>query len=134
MPNYFVWDSLAVAGGAAIGANVRYWLSYWFVGKGHAEFPWHTLLINVTGSLALGAIMALALAKGWGHGWRLFAAVGLCGGYTTFSTFSAEVVQLFEDGKLGGAISYIVLSNLGCILACLAGAHLARLIALDGTP
>jgi CrcB protein len=133
MASHFITDSLAVAGGAAIGANARYWLGYWIVGRGHAGFPWHTLLINVTGSLALGAIMAVALAKGWGHGWRLFAAVGVCGGYTTFSTFSAEVVQLFEEGKLAGALSYVALTNVICIVACLAGVHLARLAVLDGS-
>lgn len=120
-------DAFAIAAGAAIGANLRYWIGFWFIGKSHPAFPWHTLIINVTGSLALGAIVALAMTKGWDHGWRLFASVGLCGGYTTFSTYSAETIALFEEKQIGLAVLYIVGSNALAILACLLGAHLARI-------
>lgn len=121
-------DGLAIAAGAAIGANLRYWIGYGVVGRLHPNFPWHTLLVNVTGSLALGAFMAVALTKGWSHGWRLFAAVGICGGYTTFSTFSAETVRLFEEGHTLLGTAYVAVSNLASIGACLLGAHFARLI------
>ena len=122
-----VHDSLFIALGAAIGANLRYWFGYWLVGKEHPGFPWHTLIVNVSGSLALVAIMALAFAKGWGHGWRLFAAVGICGGYTTFSTFSAEIVRLFEEREFQQALTYAIGSNVLSILGCPAGAHFARM-------
>ncbi|MGI8923507.1 MAG: FluC/FEX family fluoride channel [Fimbriimonadales bacterium] len=61
-----------------------------YTGKWTPTIPWHTLMINVSGSLVLGAFMALALAKGWGTGWRLLIAVGFAGGFTTFSAFAAE--------------------------------------------
>ena len=124
----FLSESLYVAGGAALGANARYWLGYWFVGRTHANFPWHTLLINVSGSLALGAFVALALVHGWSHNWRLFFAVGLCGGFTTFSAYSAEMVRLLEERQWTSAAGYILLSNVLCISACFAGAHLARIL------
>src|SRR5687768_17069298 len=122
----FVSQSLAVAGGAALGANLRYWLGYWIVGARHSVFPWHTLLINVTGSLALGIVMAYALGRGWSEGWRLFAAVGVCGGYTTFSTYSAEVITLFEEGQPYLAIAYALGSNFASVMACFAGVHFTR--------
>ena len=124
---YFV-DSLYVALGAAVGANARYWISVWFVGRAHSNFPWQTLFINVSGSLVLGAFLALALTHGWSHHWRLAVAVGLCAGYTTFSSFSAEMVRLMEERNWNAALSYFLASNVLSIAACLAGAHFARVL------
>ena len=121
-------SSLAIAGGAAIGANARFWFGHWWTGKYPGDFPWHTLLINATGSLVLGAFMALALARGWGTGWRLFVAVGFAGGFTTFSTFSAEAMDLFEKNKAALAAGYMVSSVAISVLACWAGLHFARVL------
>jgi len=124
----YLLDSVWVALGAAIGANARYWLGYVLSSRGFPDFPWPTLLVNVTGSLALGAFLALTVTHGWGHGSRLFVAVGICGGFTTFSAFSAEMVRLIEERQIAPAMGYFLASNLLSISACLAGAHFARLL------
>lgn len=124
--NPFV-SSLVIGAGAALGANARFWFGYWWTGRFGSDYPWHTLLINLVGSILLGAFMAFALLKGWGVGWRLFVAVGFAGGFTTFSTFSAEVVNLIEEGRLGSAGSYMLLSVGLSVLGCWAGAHLSRM-------
>jgi CrcB protein len=130
----FLLDSGLVALGAALGANARYWTGYWFVGKEHYGFPWHTLLINVAGSLVLGAFLSLSLIHGWGHGWRLLVAVGICGGFTTFSAFSADFVRLMEEGQAVAAAGYFIGTNVFSILACLGGAHFARVVWPSGSP
>jgi fluoride exporter len=126
----FLKSSLAVAVGAALGANARYWFSAWFVVRFGSKFPLHTLLINVVGSLILGIFMAVALTRGWGTGPRLIVAVGFAGGFTTFSTFSAEIIRLIEDHRYGLAAVYALASNGLSVGACLLGAHLARLALL----
>lgn len=111
-----------------MGANLRFWLGHWWTGRTSAVFPWHTLFINVFGSLVLGAFMAFALAKGWGTGWRLLVAVGFAGGFTTFSTFSAETITLFEESRATLAATYVLASVVASVGACWAGLHFARLI------
>ncbi len=118
-------QSLLVAAGAAVGANARYWIGV--AAKASTQiWPWPTLLINFLGSIALGVFAALALAKGWSDGWKLLIAVGFCGGFTTFSTFSFEVVDLFLRKEPATAIQYIAASVVLCIAGCWAGVHLAR--------
>lgn len=119
-------DSLFVAFGAALGANARYWIGV--AAKAQTQsFPWPTLLINTLGSLLLGAFAAIALAKGWGHQSRLFFAVGLCGGFTTFSTFSFESLEL-ANRSLKAATIYIIASLILCVGGCLAGGHFSRVL------
>lgn len=112
-------QSVLVATGAAVGANARYWLGMW-AAKSGVDLPWGTLLVNVSGSLVLGVFVGLASRFGWTEGWRLLIAVGLCGGYTTFSTFSLETLQLAQHGRwtlaLGYAFGSAALSVLGCAL------------------
>ncbi|MBS1723457.1 MAG: fluoride efflux transporter CrcB [Armatimonadetes bacterium] len=123
----YVTESLWVAFGAAIGANARYWFST--LARAWAQpFPWPTLLINLVGSVLLGAFSAAALARGWGWQGRLFFAVGLCGGFTTFSTFSFEVLDLMyqRSWKLAGL--YAALSLALCVLGCFVGGHFGRLL------
>jgi CrcB protein len=116
-----------VALGAAIGANMRYWIGY-FAHANVRTWPWPTLLINVLGSIVLGAFAVTALERGWGHGWRLLVAVGLCGGFTTFSTFSYETVDLLLQKNYSVAAQYIVGSLVLCITGCWLGGHVARIV------
>lgn len=118
-------DSLFVGIGAAIGANARYWIGYWAKANVQA-FPWPTLLINVVGSFALGVFAAFSLAKGWSEQWRLFVAVGLCGGFTTFSTFSYECIALIYERNWRSAAVYAALSLILCLLGTFLGVHLGR--------
>jgi fluoride exporter len=106
---------LLVAAGGGIGAALRYLVALFFKSQ---SFPWSTLLVNVAGSFALGIILALSFKSGGlSSGAKLFLATGLCGGFTTFSTFSVENFTLMQEGKFGMALIYITASILAGILA-----------------
>lgn len=108
---------VCVGAGGCIGAVLRYLLSQLPLGSG-AAFPWKTLLINILGAFAIGLIAALSLK---GHELHpnlvLFLKVGICGGFTTFSTFALESFDLFGKSAYGTALLYIVLSVLLSVLA-----------------
>lgn len=120
---------LAVAGGGAIGALLRYWVSdHLFVWQG-SGFPWATLSVNVFGSLALGVVYVLLTERfDLAPEYRGAIAVGLLGALTTFSTFSLETLRLFEAGQLGIALVSIFANVFACLAACAAGLWLARSI------
>ncbi len=116
--------SLWVAAGGALGSVLRYWVAEAFARAGAVAFPWATLFANVTGSFLLGAIAALAAAEGrfpLGQEARLFLTVGVCGGYTTFSTFSLQTVELARAGALAPAALNALLSLAACLLAAWLG-------------
>jgi CrcB protein len=115
-----------VALGAAVGANLRYWIGF-FAHASTRDWPWPTLLINVLGSMLLGGFAASALERGWGDGWRLLIAVGLCGGFTTFSTFSFEAIDLILRKNYSVAAQYAAASLILCLAGCWLGGHVARL-------
>lgn len=116
---------ILVSLGAAIGGALRYGLSSYVNKSQSTIFPTGTLLVNVLGSFALGIIMFYLSEKEFiGNEFRLFLSVGLCGGFTTFSTFSYETLMLFRDSEFGLAI-YNVLLN---VVLCLVGIYLAYLI------
>ncbi len=105
--------------GGAIGAAGRYHLGGLFA----RGFPWGTLTVNLIGSFLI-AIVAARLAAG--DPWRLFLAVGVLGGFTTFSAFTLETATLIDSGRLLPAIIYVLASVLGGLLAFAAGTMLAR--------
>src|SRR5262245_12821802 len=95
--------------GAAVGANLRYWLSQWVAQQWGVAFPYGTLLINVLGSFAIGVVLTLAATNSAiGANWRLLIVTGLLGGFTTFSTFSYETYQLLVEGSLLLAALYML--------------------------
>lgn len=117
------WGAMAlVAAGGAAGSVLRY-----VVGMAALEapggFPWGTLGINVAGSFVLGAVLGALPA---GHTGRLLFGTGFCGGFTTYSTFSAEVVTLVGRGAHGRASAYVLASVALSVLAAAAGAALGR--------
>jgi fluoride exporter len=126
MENY-LWVAL----GGAIGTTGRYWLSG-VVARAFGEtFPWGTLIINVTGSFVIGFFAALTGPDGRvfaSSTTRQFVMVGLCGGYTTFSSFSLQTLNLMNDGEWANAAANIGLSVILCLLAVWAGSVLASSI------
>lgn len=112
-------DCLAVGAGGFVGAVARYLCG---LAAPQAAFPYATLAINVCGSFALAAFAALVLGGAIAdERLSLFLRVGLCGGFTTFSTFSVEAMQLAQQGRPGWAVAYAALSCALCIGAAFAG-------------
>ena len=120
---------IAVGLGGAVGAVGRFLMGAApFIPK--TAFPLTTGLINLLGAFAIGLIAELAAQKGMqSSNLVLFLKVGVCGGFTTFSTFSLETVTLFSTGKTGLGCLYIALSVLLCLLGVLLGQWLGRHIA-----
>ncbi|MGE0439267.1 MAG: fluoride efflux transporter CrcB [Gemmatimonadales bacterium] len=111
-----------VALGGALGSVARYLLGTVFEARSTAPFPTGTLVINVTGSLLLGLVVGFSLAgPGLTREARALLATGLCGGYTTFSTFSLDVIRLLEVGDYRRAAVYAVLSLVLSLAATGAG-------------
>jgi len=111
-------QSLLVAAGAAVGANARYWLSVWTANRFGTEIPWGTFAINVSGSFVIGLFLALSSRYGWAEGWRLLIAVGLAGGYTTFSAFSLELLNMLQKNLYPLAALYVLASVTLGLAAC----------------
>lgn len=112
---------------AAVGALARYLLDQAVARKWESAFPWGTWVINVSGSFVLGLITGLSLHDGLSPHIVTVLGTGVCGGYTTFSTFNFETIRLTEDGSLVGAVGNIVGSIAAGLLAAGAGLGLALL-------
>ena len=103
--------------GGAIGSILRYLASTGIQNKFLSAFPYGTLCVNISGCFLIGIIYALAERNNISPEWRFFLATGICGGYTTFSTFSYESLALLRGGELFYATAYISLSVVLGILA-----------------
>jgi len=122
---------LWVALGGAIGTAGRYWLSG-LVARSIGEiFPWGTLIVNVTGCFFIGFFATLSGPDGRlfvGSTARQFVMMGICGGYTTFSSFSLQTLNLMNSGEWFRAAGNICLSVVLCLLAVWGGVLLAGTI------
>jgi len=115
---------LAISIGAVLGANARFLLGGWVLDRMGSEFPYGTLLINVSGSFAIGLVYALIERHGE-PGWvRPLVMVGFLGAYTTFSTFSLDTLALAEKGAWIAAGAYIGASIAASLAAVWAGVTL----------
>lgn len=122
-------ESLLIFIGAGIGGVFRYWVSnftYLIFGR---HFPYGTLIVNVTGCFLMGLLFTLLLERfdGAASQFRSLLLIGLLGGYTTFSSFSIETLNLFESGAVISGIMNIFLSLSLCIIATWIGVIGARL-------
>lgn len=120
-----------IAIGGALGTTARFWLSGVVARSFGETFPWGTLVINVTGSFVIGFFGALTGPDGRlfvGSTARQFVMIGMCGGYTTFSSFSLQTLNLMNDGEWFRAGANVGLSVLLCMIAVWTGVVLANLI------
>jgi fluoride exporter len=120
-----------VALGSALGGMARYAVSGLVANRIGETFPWGTFAVNVGGSLVIGLFAALVAPSGLLRGdavASLFVVVGLCGGYTTFSSFSLQTLNLARDGEWARALGNILGSVASCLLAVWAGYGLGALI------
>ena len=104
---HYLWIAL----GSAIGGMSRFALGTWIVERYGTAFPWHTLVINILGSGLIGLFAATVKPMPW----RQFLMVGICGGFTTFSSFSLETLTLLQEGHSARAFAYIGLSVGVCL-------------------
>ena len=126
-------DYVLVMLGGALGTGARFWVSGFVAERAEAVFPLGTLIVNVTGSFAIGVFAAFTDPQGpflVSPRFRQFFMIGVCGGYTTFSSFSLQTLDLVRDGdwfKAG-------LNTLLSFVLCLAAAGLGRILALTILP
>ena len=120
----YLWVTI----GSAIGGLLRYTLSRLMIPVSHGV-PWGTVLINVLGSFVIGFFGTLTLQTGRypaSDNLRAFVMIGICGGFTTFSSFSLQTLDLMRSGAWGKALANVVLSVVLCIAAVGAGHMLAH--------
>ena len=129
------WDKtgsyISVALGSIVGAVARFLVSVLSVSQFGDGFPWGTLFVNITGSLAIGFYAALTGPDGRllvSARQRLFVMVGICGGYTTFSSFSLETLRLVQSGNVRTAFVYLLVSAVTWIASVWIGYALAARI------
>jgi CrcB protein len=119
-PAAFFW----VGFGGALGSMARFGLSLLATRQWGEAFPWGTLFINVSGSFVITFFSVLSIGDGVLNvtpNMRLFVAVGLCGGFTTFSSFSLQTLALAQQGEVGRAGLYTAASFVFCLLAAWSG-------------
>lgn len=118
---------IAIAAGGALGALVRYFSVRGMAMLLGTGFPYGTLLVNVTGSLAAGLLFVRLVESGQGSPAQLgFFIVGFLGAFTTFSAFSVESLRLYQDLGIAPALANVALNVLLCLAACGVGMWLAR--------
>ena len=128
--------TVLVAIGGALGSVARYWVSILVGHLTGPRFPWGTILINIAGSFAIGFFAAATMVSGGrfvvSNEARLFFMVGVCGGFTTFSSFSLQTLDLVRDGRAAQAFGNIALSIVLCLTAVAAGYYGGQSIGRSG--
>ena len=114
-----MWNALWIFIGGGLGSLGRWWFSGWIANTVGQTFPWGTLLVNVSGSFVIGLFSTITGPQGrWlaSSAFRQFFMLGICGGYTTFSSFSLQTLTLAEDGEWFKAGANCILSFALCLL------------------
>ena len=122
---------LYVGLGGALGSVARFWFSAMIANRYGASFPFGTLFVNVTGSFIIGVFAALSGPDGRiivSPGARAFFMIGVCGGYTTFSSFSLQTLSLANEGEWLRAGANVLLSVFLCLVAVWLGTMTVSLI------
>lgn len=124
MPTY-----LAVAIGGALGALSRYIVDRYIEAREFGVFPWATFTINVSGCFLVGLVIATLVDRHETPAWlRIGLVMGVLGGYTTFSTFSQETVDLLDEGRIAMGLTYAVGSVTLGVLGVLVGSRLGKMV------
>jgi CrcB protein len=121
--------SLGVAIGSAVGGVLRLWLTSYAARVLPHHLPLGTILVNLVGSFAIGAVAAVTASRPtalWGPMGHHVLMAGVLGGFTTFSAFSLQTLLLAQDGRWALAIANVALSVTLCLLAVAAGWHFGR--------
>lgn len=119
-------ELIAVFIGSGLGGLSRFGLSKWVDSWHQQPFPYGTLVVNISACFILGLVIGLSDHKQvLSPAARLFLAVGFCGGFSTFSTFSSETLGLLQQGQQGSAALYVLSSILVCVSATFSGLWLA---------
>lgn len=116
---------LWVAIGGGIGAVLRFAVVQWVTDRASFPFPWGTLVVNLTGSLVIGFLLALLIARDADPTLRFLLVTGVLGGYTTFSAFSYEVLSLLQEARWLAALFYALGSVVLGLVAAAVGYWLA---------
>jgi fluoride exporter len=123
----FAMNYLLVFVGGGLGSTLRYLVNVVCPRLFGTAFPYHTFIINITGSTVMGLIAGYFAFKGdASQSWRLFLMTGILGGYTTFSAFSLDSALLYERGEVGLALFYVLGSVVFSIAGLFAGLALVR--------
>jgi CrcB protein len=123
----YIW----IAVGSALGGVARFWVSGIVARQFGETFPWGTLLVNVSGSFVIGFFATLTDPEGRflvAPTFRQFFMIGICGGYTTFSSFSLQTLKLARDGEWLHAGANALLSFVLCMIAVWLGHLLASVL------
>jgi CrcB protein len=122
--------TLWIALGGALGATLRHFMNVWIARTAGGEFPWHTMVINISGSFVMGLLISLmALRWNVGNELRAFLTTGILGGYTTFSAFSLDFAVLVERKAYTLAGAYALGSVVISLMAIFVGMAIARALA-----
>lgn len=117
---------LAVGTGSFLGGTARYLISLAMKGISKG-FPWATLVVNLVGCFLIGLLWGVCSKNGTeSSNWALFLTVGLCGGFTTFSTFSKEALVMLQGGSVWGFAGYVAISVIAGIALVALGYFLVR--------
>jgi CrcB protein len=120
---------LFISLGAVVGANLRYFVGQYVAKLIPSTLPYGTLIINVTGSFILALFLVWTTERVIADPrWRLIIAIGFCGGYTTFSSYTYETLALFEQGQWLACALNVLANNVLCLLGTVLGAMLARVV------
>ena len=110
----------------AVGTGARYLIAIWCARRLGSAFPYGTLIVNLAGCFAIGALMHTALTLGWPATTRAALTIGFIGGLTTYSSFNYETMRLFEEGAPASAGANLALTLVGGFIAGWLGLMAAR--------